>query len=161
MQQAAASQTTANRTEMRPVKYHYADSFWCTYIISVVSASAAELGKNVQSLTFSPQWNPCKTETFISLNSYLPTWPDKNTITNSRWKCGKHKCKGKRHTTAFALILVLCFFFLIHLPYILICKYVKSYLLSWKCCMAASHNAFVMIVVNSDTSFYIYTVHFK
>lgn len=33
-------QTT--RTEMRPVKYHYADSFWCTYLISVFAASIAE-----------------------------------------------------------------------------------------------------------------------
>lgn len=33
------------RKEMRPVKYHYADTFWCTYIISVVSANIAELGK--------------------------------------------------------------------------------------------------------------------
>lgn len=36
-------QSQSTRTEMRPVKYHYADTFWCTYIISVVSASAAEL----------------------------------------------------------------------------------------------------------------------
>lgn len=34
----------ATRNEMRPVKYHYADTFWCTYIISVVSANIAELG---------------------------------------------------------------------------------------------------------------------
>lgn len=27
---------------MRPVKYHYADSFWCTYLISVFAASIAE-----------------------------------------------------------------------------------------------------------------------
>lgn len=33
-------QTTRN--EMRPVKYHYADSFWCTYLISVFAASIAE-----------------------------------------------------------------------------------------------------------------------
>lgn len=32
------------RNEMRPVKYHYADTFWCTYIISVISANIAELG---------------------------------------------------------------------------------------------------------------------
>lgn len=36
-------QSQSTRTEMRPVKYHYADTFWCTYIISVVAASAAEL----------------------------------------------------------------------------------------------------------------------
>lgn len=30
------------RTEMRPVKYHYADTFWCTYIVSVLSANIAE-----------------------------------------------------------------------------------------------------------------------
>lgn len=42
-----AAQTPASpvtRNEMRPVKYHYADTFWCTYIISVVSANIAELG---------------------------------------------------------------------------------------------------------------------
>lgn len=33
------------RKELRPVKYHYADTFWCTYIISVVAANIAELGK--------------------------------------------------------------------------------------------------------------------
>ncbi|EDS42552.1 mitochondrial uncoupling protein [Culex quinquefasciatus] len=37
---ATMQQTT--RTEMRPVKYHYADSFWCTYLISVFAASIAE-----------------------------------------------------------------------------------------------------------------------
>lgn len=52
MQQTAAAATTTTttqptRTEMRPVKYHYADTFWCTYIISVVSASAAELGNQI------------------------------------------------------------------------------------------------------------------
>jgi solute carrier family 25 uncoupling protein 27 len=30
------------RNQMRPVKYDYADSFWCTYIISVFAASIAE-----------------------------------------------------------------------------------------------------------------------
>ncbi|XP_055600616.1 mitochondrial uncoupling protein 4-like isoform X2 [Uranotaenia lowii] len=39
MQQTASPST---RTEMRPVKYHYADSFWCTYLISVFAASIAE-----------------------------------------------------------------------------------------------------------------------
>ncbi|GAB0096756.1 mitochondrial uncoupling protein 4 [Sergentomyia squamirostris] len=34
-------QTT--RTEMRPVKYHYADSFLCTYVVSVIAANMAEL----------------------------------------------------------------------------------------------------------------------
>ncbi|XP_050083039.1 mitochondrial uncoupling protein 4-like isoform X1 [Anopheles aquasalis] len=38
MQQTAAT----GRTEMRPVKYHYADSFWCTYLVSVFAASIAE-----------------------------------------------------------------------------------------------------------------------
>lgn len=51
---AAASTTAAplpaapvTRNEMRPVKYHYADTFWCTYIISVVSANIAELGERI------------------------------------------------------------------------------------------------------------------
>lgn len=31
------------RNEMRPVRpYHYADTFWATYIISVAAASVAE-----------------------------------------------------------------------------------------------------------------------
>lgn len=38
----ATMQQTTTRTEMRPVKYHYADSFWCTYLISVFAASIAE-----------------------------------------------------------------------------------------------------------------------
>lgn len=42
-QTATASPVTRN--EMRPVKYHYADTFWCTYIVSVVSANIAELGE--------------------------------------------------------------------------------------------------------------------
>ncbi len=38
-------QPIAVRTEQQPpVKYHYADSFWCIYITSVVSACIAELG---------------------------------------------------------------------------------------------------------------------
>lgn len=36
--------TTKQRNQLRPVKYHYADTFWCTYIISVISANIAELG---------------------------------------------------------------------------------------------------------------------
>lgn len=48
MQQQAQS----TRTEMRPVKYHYADTFWCTYIISVVSANVAELGELILTLYF-------------------------------------------------------------------------------------------------------------
>lgn len=39
---AAATMQQSTRTEMRPVKYHYADSFWCTYLISVFAASIAE-----------------------------------------------------------------------------------------------------------------------
>lgn len=42
---ATAAPPSILRKEMRPVKYHYADTFWCTYIISVVSANIAELGK--------------------------------------------------------------------------------------------------------------------
>lgn len=38
----AATMQQSTRTEMRPVKYHYADSFWCTYLISVFAASIAE-----------------------------------------------------------------------------------------------------------------------
>lgn len=42
---ATTAPPSISRKEMRPVKYHYADTFWCTYIISVVSANIAELGK--------------------------------------------------------------------------------------------------------------------
>ncbi|EDV34177.1 uncharacterized protein Dana_GF21108, isoform C [Drosophila ananassae] len=38
-----ASSTTSGRNQLRPVKYDYADSFACTYIVSVVAASIAEL----------------------------------------------------------------------------------------------------------------------
>lgn len=44
-----------SRKEMRPVKYHYADTFWCTYIISVISANIAELGKYPESV-YSMKW---------------------------------------------------------------------------------------------------------
>lgn len=39
-------QPMASRSEQpsNPVKYHYADTFWCIYITSVVSACIAELG---------------------------------------------------------------------------------------------------------------------
>lgn len=40
-------QPIARRSEQQPphpVKYHYADTFWCIYITSVVSACIAELG---------------------------------------------------------------------------------------------------------------------
>lgn len=40
-----AAPSPISRKEMRPVKYHYADTFWCTYIISVISANIAELGE--------------------------------------------------------------------------------------------------------------------
>lgn len=42
---AANAPSPPTRNEMRPVKYHYADTFWCTYVISVLSANIAELGK--------------------------------------------------------------------------------------------------------------------
>lgn len=41
-------QTTRN--EMRPVRYNYADTFWCTYIVSVFAAQVAELGLLQESL---------------------------------------------------------------------------------------------------------------
>lgn len=43
-QQPTKAKPPPTRNEMRPVKYHYADTFWCTYIISVLSANVAELG---------------------------------------------------------------------------------------------------------------------
>lgn len=40
-------QPITRRTEQppHPVVYHYADTFWCIYVTSVVSACIAELGK--------------------------------------------------------------------------------------------------------------------
>lgn len=49
------------RTEMRPVKYHAADTFWGTYIISVISANIAELGMMTTA-----------NNKFFRLNSSLP-----------------------------------------------------------------------------------------
>lgn len=43
--------TQATRTEMRPVKYHYADTFWCTYIVSVAAANVAEFATYPLDLT--------------------------------------------------------------------------------------------------------------
>ncbi|XP_017091467.1 mitochondrial uncoupling protein 4 isoform X1 [Drosophila bipectinata] len=40
---SATSSTNSGRNQLRPVKYDYADSFACTYIVSVVAASIAEL----------------------------------------------------------------------------------------------------------------------
>lgn len=38
---------------MRPVRYNYADSFWCTYVVSVFAANIAELGrKDTYSITY-------------------------------------------------------------------------------------------------------------
>uniref|UniRef100_W8ARX6 Mitochondrial uncoupling protein 4 n=1 Tax=Ceratitis capitata TaxID=7213 RepID=W8ARX6_CERCA len=34
---------STTRNQLRPVKYDYADSFACTYVVSVVAASVAEL----------------------------------------------------------------------------------------------------------------------
>lgn len=57
----------STRTEMRPVKYHYADTFWCTYIVSVFAASIAETGENY-----------CYLELFLTIincNPFLVTYP--------------------------------------------------------------------------------------
>ncbi|XP_055300961.1 mitochondrial uncoupling protein 4 [Sitodiplosis mosellana] len=48
---ATTAPPSITRKEMRPVKYHYADTFWCTYIISVVSANIAELATYPLDLT--------------------------------------------------------------------------------------------------------------
>lgn len=55
----AAASSTANsnspvssgRHQLRPVKYDYADSFACTYVVSVVAASIAELATYPLDLT--------------------------------------------------------------------------------------------------------------
>lgn len=43
-QESKASSKMETRNQLRPV-YHYADSFWCTYVVSVVAANIAELGE--------------------------------------------------------------------------------------------------------------------
>jgi len=54
---AVASSTSSNpapssgRHQLRPVKFDYADSFACTYIVSVVAASIAELATYPLDLT--------------------------------------------------------------------------------------------------------------
>lgn len=45
IQTAGNDAAPSTRTSLRPVRFHYADSFWCTYIVSVVSANIAELGE--------------------------------------------------------------------------------------------------------------------
>lgn len=40
---SSSSTGSSGRHQLRPVKYDYADSFACTYIVSVVAASIAEL----------------------------------------------------------------------------------------------------------------------
>ncbi|XP_026837409.1 uncharacterized protein LOC6550110 isoform X2 [Drosophila erecta] len=42
---------TSGRHQLRPVKFDYADSFACTYIVSVVAASIAELATYPLDLT--------------------------------------------------------------------------------------------------------------
>ncbi|XP_034119104.1 mitochondrial uncoupling protein 4 isoform X1 [Drosophila nasuta] len=45
------STTSSGRHQLRPVKYDYADSFACTYVVSVVAASIAELATYPLDLT--------------------------------------------------------------------------------------------------------------
>lgn len=40
---ATDNASTATRNQLRPYKYDYADSFACTYIVSVIGAANAEL----------------------------------------------------------------------------------------------------------------------
>ncbi|KAH8273070.1 hypothetical protein KR018_012315, partial [Drosophila ironensis] len=47
----AAAPSSSGRHQLRPVKYDYADSFACTYIVSVVAASIAELATYPLDLT--------------------------------------------------------------------------------------------------------------
>jgi len=37
-----------------PLKTNYADTFWCTYCVSVIAASIAEVGKCAYKLTLIP-----------------------------------------------------------------------------------------------------------
>lgn len=43
--------TVSPRNQLRPVKFDYADSFACTYVVSVVAASIAELATYPLDLT--------------------------------------------------------------------------------------------------------------
>lgn len=46
-----SSSTPSPRNQLRPVKFDYADSFACTYAVSVVAASIAELATYPLDLT--------------------------------------------------------------------------------------------------------------
>ncbi|EDV91835.1 mitochondrial uncoupling protein 4 [Drosophila grimshawi] len=48
---AANNSSSSGRHQLRPVKYDYADSFACTYVVSVVAASVAELATYPLDLT--------------------------------------------------------------------------------------------------------------
>lgn len=93
------------RTELRPVKYHYADTFWCTYAVSVVSANIAELG----------EWNrECRLQSvrfnvWFQIHSHLPARPHQDAPADpgrgddqSRRRCGhieheeQHRGGGRR-----------------------------------------------------------------
>lgn len=82
-------QPMASRSEQQPnpVKYHYADTFWCIYITSVVSACIAELGT---SRTAYFMFVELYCHNF--LYSHLSTRSNENKTTNSR---GGFNCKHK------------------------------------------------------------------
>lgn len=114
MQQQKPSSPTnvspVTRKEMRPVKYHYADSFWCTYIISVVSANIAEMGK----LLGGSSWPLHVRRIFnMCVCSHISARFDKNSSTNPRrGKCSCNQCrrievKGNIHSIYAQLPLVM------------------------------------------------------
>lgn len=80
------STPAVTRNEMRPVKYHYADSFWCTYIISVISANIAEMGKlRTRRRCMKTSRILILIHLFFFYCSYLSIRLDQNTSSNSRW----------------------------------------------------------------------------
>lgn len=80
-------QPMASRSEQssNPVKYHYADTFWCIYITSVVSACIAELGMFKNSILL-PVFSNFYHNFFYS---YISTRLNENKTTNPRrgFKC--------------------------------------------------------------------------
>lgn len=92
---AATPVKVVARNEMRPV-YHYADSFWCTYIISVVSANIAEMGKLLRILSSPDEITLAVTRRC----SHLPSGFDQSSPAGPRRGegqcCERSQVKGKR-----------------------------------------------------------------
>lgn len=73
--------TATPRNQLRPVKYNYADSFYVTYVVSVVAANIAEMGE-LSSNKPNKEDNHLLNQT-LPLFSHLPPGLDQNPPTNS------------------------------------------------------------------------------